>query len=192
MRLIEPLATVSVLSSNDMRSSLLLAGLGCSAAQATQIYLAPPPSADQPVQVQASDAHQILSQHLGMSGFDENEGSAGSWVEELRYDQASPFDKSDSEGALLVLISHAESTLNDFLPSSLSHPALTVASSPTLQSWEALLSLYIKRAAKTFDLQLTQVHGFEAWAKQIAGSAEGVKNWIMHAATKVGVSKTSE
>lgn len=171
-----------------MRSSLLLAGLGCSAAQATQIFLSPPPTANQPVQVKASDAHSILTEHLGLHGFDENEGPAGSWVEELRYDQASPFDKSDNDGALLVLISNAEASSTDFLPSSLSQPALTIASSPSLQSWEALLSLYIKRAAKTFDLHLTQVHGFEAWVKQIAGSAEGVKNWIMHAAAKVGVS----
>jgi len=169
-----------------MYSTFLLTSLALSA-RATQIYLSPPTrAASGSLQVSPVDAHAILSHHLNLH-FDDIHSAH--WVKQLGYDQPSPFEQHDNDGALLLLITHPEGSPIDFLPESMREPALTVSTaSASLKSWSELLTLYCKRAARTFDLHLSDIHGFQDWAKKAATKAESaVESWLLAPAIKLGL-----
>lgn len=185
-----------MLSNSELRPSrsfetikmrtFILASLAVSA-QATQIYLSPAPASA--LRTSAREATEVISHHLAL-GFDEPSHDS-QWVQQLGYDRASPFEQKKNDGALLVLISHSEGQ-HDFLPNSLQQPALTVSSSPSLQSWEALLNLYLKRAAQTFNLHLSEIHGVEEWTRKIVTESKGqVEGWLKSAAKSFGVCRLS-
>lgn len=71
--------------------------------------------------------------------------------------------------------------LADYLPTSLTSKGetLSIPSPPSPTAFDALVSVYLRRIARTFSLHLGDIHGVEAFAHSAASVVEGWADWAV-------------
>lgn len=165
-----------------MRSAIaalaLIAPCTLAASSSAQIFLSPRPPTSS-IKCSARDANALLSSHLGIAEYEAAPtGKTGFWDALGLPAQRSPWEAPSN--SLIIMVEGAGDS-SDYLPYSLTSQGetLSIPSPPSPTAFDALVSVYLRRIARTFSLHLGEIHGVEAFAHSAASVVEGWADWAV-------------